>query len=48
VRDEKQFREDLIDKELHMEAVERVNRNERKYYTIQEATEILGISEDNT
>ena len=46
--EERKLIEDLIDKELYNEAIERMNRADRKIFTAKEATEILDISEDDT
>ena len=46
--DERKLIEDVIDSELYNEAIERVNRDERKIYTAKEVLEILDISEADT
>ncbi len=45
--DERKLIEDVIDSELYNEAIERVNRDERKIYTAKEALELLEINEDD-
>ena len=45
--EERKLIEDLIDKELYNEAVERVNRADRKVFTEKEALELLEINEDD-
>ena len=45
--EERKLKEDVIDRELYNEAIERVNRDERKIYTAKEALELLEINEDD-
>lgn len=40
-----QMIENIIDMELYIEALERVNKAERKFYTVEEAEEIFGFNE---
>lgn len=40
-----QMIENIIDMELYIEALERVNKSERKFYTVAEAEEIFGFNE---
>ena len=45
--EERKLIEDVIDSELYNEAIERVNRDERKIHTAKEALELLEINEDD-
>ena len=45
--EERKLIEDVIDKELYNEAVERVNRADRKVFTAKEALELLELNEDD-
>ena len=43
--EERKLIEDVIDSELYNEAIERVDRDDRKIYTAKEALELLEINE---
>ena len=45
--EERKLIEDLIDKELYNEAIERMNRADRKIFTAKEALELLELNEDD-